>query len=243
MKCQLEELGHKRGREFWKSFKHLYSNGSDNIGPVRNSQGQLICEEHGIALEFKRTFFEARDEDPTRNCENFTTPDEFTLQALNAYFTNRDLDKGLQELPQCNSFNNDRIHPNMLRHCGPSMKLAILELFNECWNNAEWLWNLARLSILRKPNKESYDMCSSYRPLSIFSHIGKLFQRMIDKRLRAYFADSSLIDGEQEVFQPKHSTPRSLYRMHRLLEDVKKCKLPSALFNIDLEFSTSCRLC
>ena len=242
LKCQLEELGHKRGKEFWKRFKHLYSNGSDNIGPVRNSQRQLICEEHGIASEFKRTFFEAHhmgselfDEDPTRNCENFTSPDEFKLQALNANFTNRDLDKALQELPSCNSFDNDVIHPNMLRHFGPSMKLAILELFNECWNNAEWLWSLSRISFLRKPNKESYDICSNYRPLSISSHIGKLFQRMIDKRLRAYFADSSLIDEEQEGFQPKHSTTRSLYRMHRLLEDAKKSKLPSALFNIDLE--------
>ena len=133
LKCQLEELGHKRGKEFWKRFKHLYSNGSDNIGPVRNSQRQLICEEHGIASEFKRTFFEAHhmgselfDEDPTRNCENFTSPDEFTLQAPNANFTNRDLDKALQELPTCNNFVQQ--------------------------------------------------------------------QRMIDKRLRAYFADSSLID-------------------------------------------------
>ena len=77
------------------------------------------------------------DEDPTRNCENFTSPDECTLQALNANFTNRDLDKALQELPPCNSFDNDIVHPNMLQHFGPSMKLAILELFNECWNNAE----------------------------------------------------------------------------------------------------------
>ena len=106
LKCQLEELGHKRGKEFWKHFKHLYSNGSDNIGLVRNSQRHLICEEHWIASEFKRTFFgthhmgsELFDEDPTRNCENFTSADEFTLQALNANFTNRDLDKTLQELP------------------------------------------------------------------------------------------------------------------------------------------------
>ena len=143
--------------------------------------------------------------------------------------------KIVQEFPSCNSFNNDIIHPKMLRHFGPSMKLAILELFNECWNNAEWLWSLSRISSLRKPNTESYDICSSYRPLSSSSHIEKLFQRTIDKRLRAYFADSSLIDEEQEGFQPKHSTTRSLYRMHRLLEDVKKSKLPSALFNIDLE--------
>ena len=52
---------------------------------------------------------------------------------------------------------------------------------------------------------------------------------MIEKRLRAYFADSSLIDEKQEGFQPKHSTTRSLYRMHRLLGYAKKSKLPSAV--------------
>ena len=136
LKYQLEELGHKRGKEFWRRFKHLYSNGSDNIGTVRNSQRQLKWEE----------------QDPTRNCQNFTTPEEFKLQALIADFTNRDLDEALQELPLCNSFDNDIIHPNMLRHFGPSMKLAILELFNERWNNAEWLWSLSGIS-LRNPNR------------------------------------------------------------------------------------------
>ena len=68
-----------------------------------------------------------------------------------------------------------------------------------------------------------------------FPVISENFQRMIEKRLRAYFADSSLIDEEQEGFQPKHSTTSSLYRMHRLFEDVKKYNFPSARFNIDLE--------
>ena len=68
-----------------------------------------------------------------------------------------------------------------------------------------------------------------------FPVISENFQRMIEKRLRAYFVDSSLIDEEQEGFQPKHSTTSSLYRMHRLFEDVKKYNFPSARFNIDLE--------
>ena len=115
------------------------------------------------------------------------------------------------------------------------MKNLLLFLFNTCWITSTWPWNLSRITLMKKPGKKSYKRCSSYRPLSISSHIGKLFERMISARLKLYFETHNILDEEQEGFWTNRSTSRSLYRMHLILEEAKRSKKPTALLNIDLE--------
>ena len=57
---QLEQLGHKKGREFWKCHKRLFKDKFENIGIVRNKNGELLCDPMSISQEFRKTFFEGR---------------------------------------------------------------------------------------------------------------------------------------------------------------------------------------
>ena len=58
---------------------------------------------------------------------------------------------------------------------------------------------------------------------------------MISARLKLYFETHNIFDEEQEGFRTHRSTTRSLYRMHLVLEEAKRSKMPTALLNIDLE--------
>ena len=115
------------------------------------------------------------------------------------------------------------------------MKTLLLFLFNTCWITSIWPWNISKITLIKKPGKNSYEQCSSYRPLSISSHVEKLFERMISARLKLYFETHNILDEEQEGFRTHRSTTRSLYRMHLVLEEAKRSKKPTALLNIDLE--------
>ena len=115
------------------------------------------------------------------------------------------------------------------------MKTLLFFLFNTCWITSTWPWNISRITLMKKPGKKSYEQCSSYRPLSISSHVGKLFERMISTRLKLYFETQNILDEEQEGFRTHQSTTRSLYRLHLVLEEAKRSKKPTALLNIDLE--------
>ena len=46
---------------------------------------------------------------------------------------------------------------------------------------------------------------------------------------------TGLLGDEQEVFRAKRNTTRSLYRLHLILENAKRSRLPTALLNIDIE--------
>ena len=115
------------------------------------------------------------------------------------------------------------------------MKNLLLFLFNTCWITSTWPWNKSRITLIKKPGKKSYEQCSSYKPLSISSHVGKLFERMISARLKLYFESHNIFDEEQEGFRTHRSATCSLYRMHLVLEERKRSKKPTALLDIDLE--------
>ena len=79
------------------------------------------------------------------------------------------------------------------------MKNLLLFLFNTCWITSTWLWNISRTTLIKKPGKKSYEQCSSSRPLSNSSHVGKLFERIISARLKLYFETHNILMKNKKV--------------------------------------------
>ena len=83
--------------------------------------------------------------------------------------------------------------------------------------------------------KERYDECSSYRPPSVSSHIGKTQERILAFKFKSHLDVNGLLVYKQEGFRSKRNTTRSLYRLHLMHENAKRSRLTTALLNIDLE--------
>ena len=98
-----------------------------------------------------------------------------------------------------------------------------------------WPWTESRVVFIRKPNKERYDECSPNRPLSVSSYICKTLERTLATRIKSHLDVNGLLQDEQEDFRSRRNTTRSLYKLHLMLENVKRSRLLMALLNIDLE--------
>ena len=57
MKRYLKALGHKRGKDFWVSYKKLFSESSPQVGLIKNKQVELLPSKNDIAKEFQAIFF------------------------------------------------------------------------------------------------------------------------------------------------------------------------------------------
>ena len=88
---------------------------------------------------------------------------------------------------------------------------------------------------MKKPLKPNYSEPSAYRPISISSHIGKRFERILNNRLKTFMLENNLIDPEQEGFLHNKNTTRSVFRLKIEFEYMKKSKLKAALISLDLE--------
>ena len=65
-----------------------------------------------------------------------------------------------------------------------------------------YVWKVAVLCMLIKPDKPP-SQTSSYRPISLLSAIMKLFERVIEKRLRKHLEDNGFFSKYQSGFRPK----------------------------------------
>ena len=234
---QLEQLGHKKVENSGNVIRD-YSKISLRLLALSEAKMASFCAiQCPFHKNFAKLFFEGRHLEGN-DFHDWQPTVDYTIPEL---CHERDRDFSMVELKKAlkncrsSSFDNDMIHFTMLKILGANVKTLLLFLFNTCWITSTWPWNISRITLVKKPGKKAYEHCSSYRPLSISSHVGKLFERMISARLKLYFVTHNILDEEQEGFRTHRSTTRSLYRMHLLLEEAKSSKKPTALLNIDLE--------
>ena len=109
----------------------------------------------------------------------------------------------------------DNIHNEVLR----------LDTITSLFHHLAWLfttsiqigyiptaWKLATLHMLLKPDKLP-SLTTSYRPISLLSSVMKLFERVIEQRLRSYLEDIGFINKYQSSFRPNMSTDDHLFRL------------------------------
>ncbi|GBP66279.1 Probable RNA-directed DNA polymerase from transposon BS [Eumeta japonica] len=65
---------------------------------------------------------------------------------------------------------------------------------------------------IHKPGKPR-DLPASYRPISLLSGLGKLFEKILKTRLSDHLLGKGLIIDEQFGFRPAHSCPQQVLRL------------------------------
>ena len=245
MQEKLTFLNHNRGKSFWQNYRTIFKPEESPIGPLKKANGALAITETEIAEELQETFFEGRHlQEQVFDQEHFATvsvtaknlgTDVENVHHLDDEITMPELEKEIKNLPRSTAFDTDNIHVSMLKHFGPKMKQSLLNFFNDCYRSANWPWKTSKVIFIKKAGKANYTSSSSYRPLTISSHVGKLFERILNKRLKIFLENNLLIEEEQEGFREKRSSVRSLYRMQLEIEEVLRTKTCGALLNIDLE--------
>ncbi|GBP83914.1 Probable RNA-directed DNA polymerase from transposon BS [Eumeta japonica] len=86
--------------------------------------------------------------------------------------------------------------------------------FNACIKKCYFppAWKEAEVIGIYKPGKPR-DLPASYRPISLLSGLGKLFEKILKTRLSDHLLGKGLIIDEQFGFRPAHSCPQQVLRL------------------------------
>ncbi|GBP39294.1 Probable RNA-directed DNA polymerase from transposon X-element [Eumeta japonica] len=66
------------------------------------------------------------------------------------------------------------------------------------------------------------DLPASYRPISLLSGLGKLFEKILKTRLSDHLLGKGLIIDEQFGFRPAHSCPQQVLRLVEYVSEALK---------------------
>ncbi|GBP80302.1 Probable RNA-directed DNA polymerase from transposon BS [Eumeta japonica] len=90
----------------------------------------------------------------------------------------------------------------------------LVAIFNTCLKNCYFppAWKEAEVIGIHKPGKP-HNLPASYRPISLLSGLGKLFEKILKTRLSDHLLGKGLIIDEQFGFRPAHSCPQQVLRL------------------------------
>lgn len=113
----------------------------------------------------------------------------------------------------------DLISPLMLKEGKYEIVQSLTKLFNLSIESSVFpqVWKNANVSPLHKKNAKN--LVSNYRPISLLSCVGKLFERIIFKYTFNFIRDNDLITTKQSGFKPGDSTVYQLTHIYHLFAE------------------------
>ena len=251
IQAQAKSMDRSNNSSFWKKYKQVFKKpGNPKIEVLNNPENpsDLFFKDAEKATLLKESFFsgnhlkdlqadEAHDkivneevdrilsEEPPNTQDHINSP--ITLDEINLVTNNLQTED--------KSLDNDGIHPLMAKNCGTIAKKILVRLYNESLNLGYWPWTSSKVIFIRKPNKKTYTDPSSYRPITLSSIIGKVFEKIIAWRLEDAFRSSGNIHKSQEGFLKGRNTTRYLYRLKLAINTARKLNKPGIALMIDFE--------
>jgi hypothetical protein len=108
----------------------------------------------------------------------------------------------------------DLIHTRSLKNLPRNVIELIAKIFNACLKMSYFptAWKAAKIVAIPKQGKPA-EQTSSYRPISLLSTIGKLFERVILDRILSFNNQNNVLIQEQFGFRRSHSTVQQIVRI------------------------------
>uniref|UniRef100_A0A8C8I148 Reverse transcriptase domain-containing protein n=1 Tax=Oncorhynchus tshawytscha TaxID=74940 RepID=A0A8C8I148_ONCTS len=101
----------------------------------------------------------------------------------------------------------DNIDSTLIKQAPDEYLHLLSNLFTACHMEGYFPlpWKSAVVTMIHKPVKDPYNV-TSYRPISLLSHVGKLFERVLTQRLSGHTEEMGLLGVHQAGFRKTRST-------------------------------------
>uniref|UniRef100_A0A2M4CXW8 Putative reverse transcriptase n=1 Tax=Anopheles darlingi TaxID=43151 RepID=A0A2M4CXW8_ANODA len=142
----------------------------------------------------------------------------------------------LRKLKNKKSTGTDRINNTMLKRLPNKAIIKLNQIFNGCLKIGYFpdKWKTAKIVSIKKQGKDPA-LPGSYRPISLLSNLGKIFEKVIASRIRAFTNSNNIIQEEQFGFQSHMSTTHQLQRLVDKLRKERSKKRSTGLVLLDNE--------
>jgi hypothetical protein len=185
-------------------------------------EGDIIKSPVDIAKAFASHFF--KPSLPSSDCHtSITKKNDDVLSHPTCHtppITMYELESAISTLKPTNSAGIDQLSSSLILATHPCYDHTLLEILNVSLSNG-WFpspWNIAKITIIQKPNKSNYELLESYRPISVLPTFAKIFERIILSRLKWIAAEGSWFNPGQHGFREGCSTETAAHDLVHHIE-------------------------
>ena len=175
-----------------------------SVGPLLDENNKLQSDPVAMCNilqnQYKKTF-----SDPNSGKKEPVT-DRIEIPSLKDFtFNEEDIIKAINEIPLNSAPGPDKIPSILLKECKKQIAPALYILWRKSLDTGEIPEILKKQSIIPIHKKDSKATPANYRPISLTSHIIKLFERILRVKIVNFLETNNLIKNSQHGFRPGRS--------------------------------------
>ena len=198
------------------------------VRTVKDENGNVLKEDNEIKERWRGYFEKLMNEEN----ERIPTEQRESIAGPIGEITRREVEEALKTMKNGKATGPDEIPAEIWKYLGQDGVIVLYKLFNailRCGRIPE-AW---RMSILIPIYKGKGDVleCSNYRGIKLLSHTFKIWERIIDKRLRELVHITEI----QQGFMPGKSTTDAIFAVRQLTEKYREGRNNLYMIFIDLE--------
>lgn len=244
---------HTTLHSIWKKVGKISGKFSASPLPVlRDRLGNMVCDPARVADLLNESYsavshssaysddFRRRKQQCESRSLSFRTRRSYSY---NAPFSYEELVSALQSARE-SAPGLDNVPYSLIKRAHPSFLRALLYLYNWVYRDACFpaSWGLSVIVPFLKPGKEPTSP-SSYRPISLTSCLGKLMEKMVNRRLVWFLERNELICPVQSGFRANRSTTDNLVQLDSAVHAARRSRqhLIGVFFDIQKAYDTAWR--
>lgn len=254
-----ETLNHIDGHKFWQKFKCLTGTGKGGGATprIRDSNGVLTNDQRQVAQSFAESLgsihrthegpefcadTKATVEASIRGAEHLYVPqftprpeaddDSFLVDVIDVH----ELRAALKLCKSRSAAGPDGIGYSVLKRVPDETLAELASLYSLCLCTGYFpvRWKLAHGVMLAKSGKDLKDV-RSYRPISLLNTTGKLFERIVARRLQTHFVETNFFNVWQQAYQPGKEAAEILYRLGEEIRTATASGKTTTVVSLDVE--------
>ena len=192
--------------KYFYSFAKSFSKIKHSISSLFNSEKELVTGRKELANILQNQFSSVfSDPDcPDKSAPNFTVP-PLTSSDTEFVFTQEDVIGAISDIKLDSAPGPDGVPAILLKRCGVSLSLPIYMLWSESMSSGvvPHFYKTGYVSPLFK--KGSRCEAGNYRPVTLTSHVVKVFERVVRKHMVSHLESNDLLSDKQHGFRANRS--------------------------------------
>ena len=191
------------------------------VGPLK-VDGELFGEDLQMANilndQYKMMFSSPRYQPPEVESDAAVEPNSVKFSTL--VFTAEDIADSISMMATNSAAGPDGVPAILLKECKDSLKLPLHMLWTKSFEDAE-IPNLMKMGQVAPVHKGgARNEAKNYRPISLTSHIIKIFERIVVKRMTDFLESQNLLNNRQHGFRRSRSCLSQLLNHFQHLLDL-----------------------
>ena len=209
----------KSNPKYFFSYVQMKSKVKTKIGPLFNSEGKLTAKSKDMAeilsQQYVNVFSKPSEDQEANNNANTNSKSIPPLQ-----ISEENITKAIDELSPTSAAGPDGFPAILLKNCKTALATPLVILWTKSLEKGV-VPELLKKSIITPIHKGgSRSTAANYRPISLTSHIIKIFEKIMRQHIVNYMNDNSLFNASQHGFRAGRSCLSQLLEQFDIILDI-----------------------